>query len=102
MYIKVYVNFWNGNESANPFLISDFTKNDNFLRKWQKSLFWEKNLGQPTKHNFELKVLKLLVNQKAPCVVCGVYYNVNIFNTLRQGQQILLKVKKFSELDTDA
>ena len=55
--------FWNGNESENPFLISNFTKNYNFLRKWQKITFLVKTiLGQPTKHNFELKMLKLLEN----------------------------------------
>ena len=26
--------FWNGNELENPFLITNFTKNADFVRKW--------------------------------------------------------------------
>ena len=34
------LHFWNGNESENPFLTSNFIKNVGFLLiKWQKSLF---------------------------------------------------------------
>ena len=35
------IHFWNGNESQNPFLISNFTKIADFFRKWQKNhFFW--------------------------------------------------------------
>ena len=42
MYKKV--TFWNVNESANPFLISNFIENDNFFEKMakKKSLFMVK------------------------------------------------------------
>ena len=42
MYIKVYISGME-NESENPFLIPNFTKNDDFLKKWQKSTFLVKN-----------------------------------------------------------
>ena len=48
------IHFWNENDSENPFLISNFTKNDVFLKKWQKiSFFGKQILGQRTKNNFE-------------------------------------------------
>ena len=37
------MHFWNGNKSENPFLISNLTKDDDFLRKWQKTTFLVKN-----------------------------------------------------------
>ena len=57
----------NGNDSGNQFLASKFAENyDFFLRKWQKNHFFgqkgQKNFGQPTTRNFELKMLKLLKN----------------------------------------
>ena len=52
MYIKVCL--WNGNESENPFLISNFTKNNDLFEKMVKNTFVVKEiLGQRTKHNFE-------------------------------------------------
>ena len=57
------IHFWNGNESENPFLISNSTKNADFLRKWQKITFLVKNFcDKLKKNNFELKMLKLLEN----------------------------------------
>ena len=60
LYKIIY--FWNGNESENPFLISNFTKNDDFLRKWQKTLFGQKFLWQANKNSFGLKIPKFLEN----------------------------------------
>ena len=34
------IHFWNGNESENPFLVSNSTKNADFMRKWQINTFW--------------------------------------------------------------
>ena len=75
MYIKVYISnyycnvykgihFWNGNESENPLLISNFTKNAEFLRNGKKTpLFLVKNFcDKLKKNNFELKMLKLPEN----------------------------------------
>ena len=58
------IHFWIGNESENLFLISNFTKNyDFFFLNGKTTLFWLKTfLGQLTKHNFELRMLKLLEN----------------------------------------
>ena len=44
MFIKVYI-FWNVNESENLFLISNFTKNVNFVTKWQKITFLVKKIS---------------------------------------------------------
>ena len=61
MYIKE-LHFWNGNESDNPFLISNFIKNDDFSRKWQKkNTFSVKHFcDKLTKNSFELKMPKFL------------------------------------------
>ena len=37
VYKSIHV--WNRNESENPFLISNLTKNADFLRKWQNTTF---------------------------------------------------------------
>ena len=59
MYIKVYI-FGMEMSQKNPFLISIVTKNDNFLRKWQKNptFLVKKNLGQPAKHQKVPKKVK--------------------------------------------
>ena len=36
------IHFWNGNESENPCLISNLTKNDFLKTKWQKNHFFGK------------------------------------------------------------
>ena len=48
MYIKVYIS---GMEiqSENPFLISNFIKNVDFLRKWHKTTFLVKNFCDKVK-----------------------------------------------------
>ena len=35
--------FWKGNETKNPYLASNFTKNSNFVRKLQKGLLYFQN-----------------------------------------------------------
>ena len=64
MYIKIYIfGNWNGNELENVFLISNFTKSNDFWQKWLKITFLVKKiLGQSTKYNIKLKMLKLLEN----------------------------------------
>ena len=43
--------------------MSNSTKNFNYLAKWQKITFWvKKKIGQATKVNFELKMLKFAGN----------------------------------------
>ena len=63
MYIKVYIY---GMEMSleNPFSISNFSKNDDFLREWQKkNTFLVKNCFlQTNKKSFELKMPKFLEN----------------------------------------
>ena len=44
------------------FLVSNFTKNTDILRKWHKHFFGKTFLCQAKKNNFELKLLKLLEN----------------------------------------
>ena len=56
--------------SEKPFLISNFTKNADFLRKWQKQTNKQKKntflvksfCDKLKKNNFELKMLKLPEN----------------------------------------
>ena len=48
---------WNGNESENPLLISNFTKNVDFF--FLNHLSGKKNHGQPTKHNFLAKYAEI-------------------------------------------
>ena len=46
----------NGNESKNPFLISNLTKMLSFMRKWQKNHFFgEEKICDKLKKYFELK-----------------------------------------------
>ena len=57
------IHFWNVNESENPFLISNFTKNDDFLRKWQKITFLvKKNSWTAYKKQFWVKNAELVEN----------------------------------------
>ena len=52
-YCNIYksIHIWNGNESENPFLISNFTKNAVFLRKLAKNTFLVKNFCDKLKKN---------------------------------------------------
>ena len=51
--------FFKGNESKNPFLASNFTKNSNLFRKLQKKYFLDPTfLGRANKNSFWLKILK--------------------------------------------
>ena len=59
----MYTFIWNGNESENPFLISNFTKNYIFFFENDKNHFsGKKNSWTAYKNNFEFKELKLLEN----------------------------------------
>ena len=67
MYIKAYI-FWNGNESEDPFLISNFTKKKKKKKRWyfekmaKNHFFGKKKSWTAYKDNFELKMLKLFEN----------------------------------------
>ena len=66
------VHFWNGNESENPFLISNFTKNSDFLRKRQKSLFLVKKICD--------KLKKIILSKKKNCLKIMLrHFSKNVF-----------------------
>ena len=73
------IHFWNRNEPENPYLISNFTKNIDFLTKWQKKItvLVKINLGQATNVNFKLKMLKFAENHIKTKFQEGLFLNFN-------------------------
>ena len=66
-HIYQIIHLWKGNESQNPFLISNFTKMLIFLRKPQKvtflaQKFWDKLTKKNTKKKNKSKMFKLQEN----------------------------------------